>query len=164
MTPEDEQCRDVYAYLGVAAYFAQCLEKSLCNFLLFHNVLTKGNVTLKTVDPVEKAIHKKTLGQLLREVKPVVQFDDPAGEALVDKALDRRNFLLHHYFWERAVEFQSANGRVKLLAELSDLRVLFQRADELAKALARKAGKAVGVSDELLQAELAEMNREAEAL
>jgi hypothetical protein len=160
MTPEDEQCREVYAYFGVAAYFAQCFEKSLCNFLMYHNALTIGNVTQENAGEIARSIQKKTMGQLLKEIKPVVTFGDPAGEALVDEALKKRNFLLHDYFWDRAIEFMSPNGRAKMLTELMELLDLFQRADGLAKTLARAASKAAGVTDEWLKAEVDKMTRE----
>ncbi len=164
MTPEEEQCRDVYAHFGLAVFFAQNFEKSLCNYILFQTGLTNGNITLETVDAIEKAIHKKTLGQLLKETKLIATFDDPADESLVNEALIKRNYLFHDYFWDRAVEFMSPNGREVMLGELPEFRLLFQRADTLAKAMARAAGKMLGISDDLTHAEISKMMQEAKSM
>ena len=161
MTPDEEQCRDVYANFGVAVYFAQCFEKTVCNLLLFHRVVDQGDVTLENVDELERLIHKKTLGMLLKELKLNVTFNDSKNTDDFDKALEKRNFLLHHYFWERTVQTMSSNGRVQILAELDELRVLFQTADGIAKTLVAAARKAAGISPEMVQSELGQMQQEA---
>lgn len=163
MTPEEEQCRDVYTNFGVAVYFAQCFEKTLCNLLLFHRDVDQGDITLENVDEEERLIHKKTLGMLLQELKKKVTFNDSETNDL-DTALEKRNFLLHHYFWERTVQTLSSNGRVQMLAELDELRSLFQRADLFAKTLVAAVRNAAGISQEMVAQELDQMKREASEL
>jgi hypothetical protein len=145
MTPEDEQCRDVYAHFGVAAYFAQCFEKFLSNFLLLHARATKTNLTVKDIDDLEEFLHKKkTLGMLLKDVGAVVTHNS-SSEQLVKDALKGRNFLMHHYFWARAEKFMTAEGRAAMIAELEELRDLFQRAEFFATALCKSASQPAGI-------------------
>src|SRR2546422_6433756 len=101
VTPEEEQCRDVYAHFGVAAYFAQCFEKFLSNFLLLHARAAKTDLTVKDIGDLEEFLHKKTLGKLLKDVGAVVTHNS-SSEQLVKDALQQRNFLMHQYFWARA--------------------------------------------------------------
>jgi hypothetical protein len=57
--PEDEQCRDVYAYFGLASYLAQCLEKSLSNFLLVHARATNNRLTGNDLNALAEVISKR---------------------------------------------------------------------------------------------------------
>ena len=161
MTPEDEQSRDVYAHYGLAAYYAQCFEKKLTTFLLGHARATNTKLTVKDFDDLGEVLHKKTLGQLLKEVGVVVEHD-PATEQLVETALKKRNFLAHHYFWERASEFVSSKGRAQMIAELEELRDLFQRADFFATALCKAAAQAAGIPWTSFEAEFDQMLKEAQ--
>ncbi|MDY3554828.1 hypothetical protein R5W24_003957 [Gemmata sp. JC717] len=151
---EDEQTRDVFAHFGLAAYCAQVFEKGLCNLLVIHGMLTGKVVTLADFDAMEKKTHKKPLGALLKDVKPLIDFGEADVEGRLDEALAKRNFLQHHYFWERAVEFTSTNGRAAMIAELDRWRLIFETATGFVDALCDAARKARGISDECILAEL----------
>jgi hypothetical protein len=159
MTPEEEQCRDVYNNFGVAAYYAQCFEKGLCNFLVHHKI--PRGVTLEEYETAERSIHKRTLGQLLQAARPFLVFADTANEALFNEAVDKRNFLLHDYFWERAFTIDSPDGRARMLAELTELRSLFQRANRVVESLTLAAVSGDGITQEMLLAERERMARDA---
>ena len=52
------------------------------------------------------------------------------------RAVDRRNWLVHSYFWDRAVELEHASGREAMIAELQQLADFFKDLDgELVAAL-----------------------------
>lgn len=145
MTEEDEQCRDVYAAYGVASYFGQVLEKSLCSFLVLQARLSGEIVTREQLEDFEAKLHKKkTLGVLLKDLEKVVTHNE-VSEKIMEEALEKRNFLIHHYFWEHARTFQSKQGRGRMLEELGQYRDLFQRADGLAVALCKAASEAQGI-------------------
>jgi len=156
-TPEDEQVRDVFAHFGLAAYCAQLFEKGLCNFLVVYKMLTGELVTLADFDAAERKVHRKTLGMLLKDIRPLVTFSDPDGEKLLDDAVVKRNYLQHDYFWDRAVEFASVVGRGQMITELDELRLLFERAEEVAMLLTQATRRAVGLPDNYFEKGLAEM-------
>ncbi len=149
----------MYAQYGLAAYCAQCFEKHLINFLLLHAQATNTAVTLKELDDLEEVLHKKTLGKLLKEIGAVMSHNS-SSEQLVNTALKRRNFLTHRYFWERAYEFMSSEGRVQMIAELEELRDLFERAEFFALALCQAAAKAAGIPWEFFETEFARTLKE----
>jgi hypothetical protein len=145
LSSEDDQCRDVYAHYGVAAFFAQAFEKNLINFLLIHARATNSQFTRQEFDDLEAYLHKKkTLGQLLKDIGAVVTYDKES-ESLISTALDRRNFLMHHYFWEKANEFMTSSGCACMFAELTAVRELFQRANDLAVCLCQAGAKAANI-------------------
>jgi uncharacterized protein YutE (UPF0331/DUF86 family) len=48
-----------------------------------------------------RGLHKKTMGQLLNELKQQVKFDDGDYIERMEAALKIRNFLMHEYFLVR---------------------------------------------------------------
>jgi hypothetical protein len=159
MTPEEEQCRDVYAHFGVAAYYAHCFEKGLCNFLVHHKI--PRGVTAEEYEAKERNVHRKNLGGLLREARPFLVFADPADEALLDEALRKRNYLIHDYFWERAFAIGSPDGRSQMLAELTVFAELFRRANRVVESLTLAAVSGEGITEEILRAERERLARDA---
>ena len=89
---KSEHCKEVYAHAGLALYWAQCLEKSLENFLLLHSRLTGVCITLEEFDAFEESVEVQTLGRLLADTRKKVRFEDGAEELLAT-ALQRRNYL-----------------------------------------------------------------------
>ena len=106
---KSEQCKEVYAYAGLALYWAQCLEKSLENFLCLQARVSGECVSLAQLDSFEERVEAHTLGRLVTETRKRVQFESGAEE-LLTAALERRNFLSHRFFKERAKDFTSKTG------------------------------------------------------
>jgi hypothetical protein len=159
---EDDQYRDVYAYYGVAAYYSQTFEKYLINYLLLHAIAKNAEFTPQEFDKLESTLHmNKTLGALIKDIGKVSPFDDQ-GEEMVNSALSRRNFLVHHYFWHHAEGFMTSGGREKMLTELLELRDVFQKASTLAKDLCQKAAKEANIPWSEIQAEIARRLQELE--
>lgn len=153
LSPESEQTREVYAHAGLALYLAQCFEMSLQNFLVVHARLSDRSITLAELESYEGDVQRKTLGGLLRKVRKRASFDASA-EKFIGDALEKRNFLAHHYFRERAVDFLSPGGRMRMISELQDMQHCFQIADTVASSIAQAAGKLLGVTDEMLEQEM----------
>ena len=115
---ESQQIREVYAMYGLAMYHAQCLERGLAMTIA---VLNSERLTTWDYDARLAEQFESTFGQL------VLRFAELTGEKhsqLVVKlgsAVDDRNKLTHHYFWERAVAFCSVDGRNEMLHELATI-------------------------------------------
>lgn len=162
MTPEDEECREVYAHFGLAAYHAQCLEKDLVVSLLACARLAKTAPAPAGLDELRESLHKRPLGTLLKEFRGLGTLDPPL-EQLVEDALKKRNFLMHHYFWERATDFLSAKGRARMIGELDEIRDLLAKASLVPIALRGAALKALGIPESRREQELDKMLKEAQA-
>jgi len=152
---EEQQCKEVYAYAGLALYCVQCFEMSLVNFLIIASRISGNTTTLKEIESLEEKAQKKTLGALLKDVRTIAAFD---VSAVITQALVKRNFLVHHLFKKRAIEFLSEKGRDKMLVELKDSCRCFQIADTAIIALCRASGKMIGITDELLNTEFNKLN------
>ncbi|HEY0704256.1 MAG TPA: hypothetical protein VGD60_15905 [Candidatus Acidoferrales bacterium] len=114
---KDGQLNAVFACFGSAAQHAQLFEAELKRFLLAYNEIAKTH-TAGVVENVERKAGKRTMGALLVEMRKHVRFGDDEIDAKIALALDRRNFLIHRFFLERAKKFESGKGRMELLAEL----------------------------------------------
>lgn len=135
MDYDDEQTRDVYAHYGLAMYLAQTLEHAIVNAMVILRLPEKEKYTRQDIDEFMEGSFQKTLGALLKQLKAEISFP-PDLESVLVEALNRRNYLAHHYFRERAETIVTRNGRTLMLHELQSDQRLFEKADEqLAKAM-----------------------------
>jgi len=150
---KSEHCKEVYAHAGLALYWAQCLEKSLENFLCLHSRLTGVCMTLEQFDALEARVEALTLRDLLKDTRKKVRFKAGAEELLTE-ALTRRNFLAHRFFKERAEDFMSKSGRDRMIAELQEIQECFRRADVVGSVICKALQQALGISDDSIEREL----------
>ena len=101
--PESAQIREVYAYFGLAMYQAQCLERQLAMILATKYGPGPTRITSREFDALLERLFRRTLGHLVNEIGALVEVSEDEKEQLRD-ALSKRNWLAHHYFWNRAVE------------------------------------------------------------
>src|ERR1035438_7210436 len=124
---ESEQIREVYAMYGLAMYHVQCLERGLAMVIATLNLerLTAWDYDARLAENFEL-----TFGQL------AMRFAETAGDkhrelvVKLESAVDDRNKLTHHYFWDRAVAFSSVEGRNEMLRELASIGDRFVTVDE----------------------------------
>lgn len=155
-TTLEEHIKEVYAQAGLALYFAQCFEMGLANFLFIYHRATNQRVTVEELLALESSNAKKTLGSLLRKTKGLCTFDLDEIDRL-ELALEHRNRLCHHFFKDHGESFLSASGRGKMIDTLSDFQRTLQIADTLIEAANLAMAKAIGVTDEIIQHELAKV-------
>lgn len=150
---DPEQMKEMYAYFGLASYLAQCFEYSLGVFILVHNKLTKPGFTGRDFEELEKVLHKKTMGNLLNDLKKYVTIK-PDDSKIMDNALERRNYLTHHFFYTRAAYMMSQAGVDKMIEELKDIANDFKVADAAIVAMYTKITKLLGMTDEMVVKEM----------
>src|ERR1700737_238850 len=108
----EEQHKEVYAHFGAAAARASDFEIVLTN-ILFVNAKRSGRiVTEEDFEKMEMKLNKsrKTLGPLITDVNAEVAIPDETKNAM-SEALKRRNYLIHHFFRDKAFEFATEAGR-----------------------------------------------------
>ena len=98
---DDEQTRDVYAHYGLAMYLAQTLEHGIVNALVILRLPEKDKYTRQDIDEFMEGRFQKTLGALLKHLKSEVELPSDLEPTLTE-ALNRRNYLAHHYFRGKA--------------------------------------------------------------
>ena len=163
---DGEHNKTVYAYFGLAIYASQVLEHGLVNALLVLDLIPKASAiaTPETwadkVDSFYETEFKRTLGSLVRRLRDVTTVSNELEE-LLRRALEKRNWLSHHYFRERAMEFLSVTGRDQMITELEEVRELFDAADKALDAVMKPIRQQYGYTDELLAKTEEEMLRQA---
>ncbi len=129
------QINAVFACFGSAAQHAQFFEVALAEFLRDYNKVANEAITLQDLELLNKKLQKKTLGALLNEFSRYVTIKDPKVVQFLELALDRRNFLMHHFFPDRSIKLQSEDGRMSLLSELVSIDCLLQEAATIVRGM-----------------------------
>ena len=154
---KNEHVKNVYAHFGLAMYFVQVLEHALANTMVSAELLPR-----RTERPVPKKEweaefdafmneqYQQTLGRLIRALKNGTSVPSDL-EGLLTEALEKRNYLTHHYFRERAEAFMSWEGREKMIEELQGAQKLFTDADARLTAVERPLREKYGLTDERLR-------------
>jgi len=119
-------------------------------------------LTEKDVDALFERSQRKTLGQLLADLRQHVtlpsELEDSLREALAD-----RNYLIHHFFVVHDIDFMSDVGRERMVAELRQIATRFQVLDRQLEPVTHSLFERLGITAQLVQAELARMKAEARA-
>jgi hypothetical protein len=167
--PEDDESRhirDVYAHFGVAAYRAQCLERSLQVVRLLHGIAKGDTVTLEQFDARETALTKLALENLIKKFEAVANFKMPSkkdvGTDVLRKARDLRNFLTHQFFIVRGAHLCSQKGRDRMIEELSEIAECLEATDLVVMALVESQRQFLGVTDEMIAMQAEKLIAESE--
>jgi hypothetical protein len=158
MAREDElddhnyQVREVYAQFGLTVYLAQVLEKGVVNAVTLAEAIDQHDVRPSVpfpdlYDTLEAANARLPLGPLLKKFGRYVS-EDPALLGSLTGALERRNHLAHHFFWDHANDMMSAAGREEMLAELLLLAEQMHQTDQLVTPVVRRQLRDIGWTDE----------------
>ena len=146
---KSEQIREVCARFGLAMYQAQCLERQLALILTTKYWPGPTRITGRDFDSHLERLFKKTLGQLVNEIGTIVEVSEGEKEQLKD-ALNKRNWLAHQYFWDRAVEFLSESGRASMISELQEVAENFQALDEILTNRTHEWAETFGITQQLI--------------
>jgi hypothetical protein len=161
---QPEHVKTVYAHFGLAVYLAQVLEHGIVNALVVSKHIPNKLGSYSSQQEWEAAIDgfmdgqfsTKTLGPLIGGLKTAIEVP-PDFEAMLGDALRRRNWLVHHYFRERATELMTSSGRGKMIDELMAAQQLLSFTDQALDQVIRPIRERYGISDEAVQAVLADL-------
>jgi hypothetical protein len=128
--PEDQYA--LYAEYGIAAEKAQVLETEAGNVALFFLTLLVNTDKVSAEETemyrsIVNDINRKTFGALLKHIKIIVKFDDSILK-MMDEALERRNYLTHHFFRTHNFALFNAEGRKAMVVELKEIQEKLARA------------------------------------
>ena len=155
---ENGKSRLIYAYFGLAIYFAQCLEETL-SILLWTNKVFKNKVkTNREVNEIidDSEISKKPMGILLNEVKRVYELSD--DQILSSQSiLNERNYLVHRYFKINVQKFYSSQGQLEMLKYFCDFIGKSQHIDEELKFHYKIYTDKLGLTEEEITAIMEDM-------
>jgi len=109
---------------GVAMYQAQVLEHRITQTLGVARTAAKQFRTREEASRDFQTNYTATLGTLLRYLRPHI--DDPGLEAELTAALETRNRLAHHFFWEHQENMDSDEGLSVMTEDAYDAQLQFQ--------------------------------------
>ena len=155
---ESEHIREVYARFGLAMYSAQCLERELALILAARYGPDPTRISEREFDVILEALFSKTFGHLVGEVEEAAALSEEEKEQL-QTALNKRNWLAHGYFWDRAVDFLSESGRVSMIEELKEMTNFFKTLDELFTKRTLEHAKRLGITQQVLDETLERLTR-----
>jgi hypothetical protein len=151
MNADPEIRKEVFAWFGGAGYAAQCFEVELCTLLLLVRRLKDPSATRQHLEDLDTKLSKRNLGTLLRELAKHLTIR-PDFQAMLDGYLDRRNYLMHRFFFDHASDLLSAAGCQKMISELKGIHASLNEADQIAQAMSANIRKALGMSEDQVQA------------
>jgi hypothetical protein len=102
-------------------------------------------------DSFMNSLFSQTFGNLLKRVPASDHFPDDLNKRLA-AAKEIRDFLAHHYWRERSIQFSTESGRGKLIDELDGHAKMFQALDRELDPIGVTLRKANGIDEENFQA------------
>lgn len=106
-----------------------------------------NRMTAAGYDALLAALFEKTLGNLIAALRKVVTLPpDFAGR--LERTLEMRNWLVHRYFWERAVPFTRPAGRDSMIRELTESADFLESFDEELTTITHRWAAEHGISAE----------------
>ena len=156
-----QQRRETFARYGLAVYHAQCVEKSLA--ILVSSVFNKEFLSSSPNhrEEILDEVFARTIGQLLTRIRSQISIPPNLNRTLED-ARQKRNWLAHEYFWERAGEVMTTRGRSKMIDELTELSDFFSRVDAHLISIYEKWMKRVGIPQTVITENLKKLISEHE--
>ena len=158
---ESESYRDVYAYYGLAMYYAQVLEHGIVNALAIFTLTPSENIHNKEtwekiVNDFYKNEFEKTMGKIIKEIVANESVNESVIGAL-NNSLKVRNHLAHDFFKEHAASFANKKGRQSMIDKLNEYKDLFISTDLEFSAITQEKRNLYGISDLMIEQEISRM-------
>lgn len=126
---DSDHTREVYARFGLAYYQTSCLEKQMAVTLGGPGMPMPDMTTRGRSDEIFDMHLDETFGVLANKIKDSIPLPQDISQKL-ETAIRLRNWLAHFYWWDRASEFTSTHGQLKMIHELAEMTDLFVELDE----------------------------------
>jgi len=146
--PDAELIREVYARFGAAYYFSEVLHRGLSNAYVIAPFEGRDGVTGPRVDERMANAFSLTLGQLIESLRPWL------SAHLLERlgaAARRRNYLAHHFWFEKAHLMFSDGDLAGLAHELEEHRAFFDEVSAEADAHFQPLAERLGITAERVQ-------------
>jgi len=118
--------KELFTTYGLLVYLIQVIEKKILSLILSDNL--KNNITQSRYDELLYEKSQLTLGQLKRDLKNTTLFL-PRDLEKIERFHKKRDFLIHSYWWTKAVEIETAPN--SLLHELKEFQTFFDEINSM---------------------------------
>jgi hypothetical protein len=169
--PSDEEAKELYAYFGLALYCSSVLEHGVANAIFILELMDKRR-EVKTRQEWETLVDnhfENSFAQTLGRLKKQLVGHRGRSSALaslitdLDKCVEERNFLAHHFWREYAAEWFTTAGRDGMVQRLEEARDLFSETDSKLEAAIRPFAIRHGFTPDLERLGMELIKREARA-
>lgn len=157
------EIRETFAYYGRALYMASVVEVALAHVLLYSQFMkeVRDEFVSKIGTKFDRSQYERdfdrfmsdqfsqTMGNLMKRVEKFADLDESLKERIAD-AKKRRDFLAHHYWRERSIDFATSAGRKRMRDELNADAEMFARLDRDIDAAAAPLRAHLGIKDEFV--------------
>lgn len=151
MKIQEELTREVFAQFGVAYCQSESLYREVCCVYGLATFDKTEDVTRPRIEEKLALAFSLTLGQIAEKTRDLFPSD---LQQRLEVAVDKRNYLAHHFWYERCLLMFNKQGLRELHQELLELTVLFSELDEAITEWFRPQCQAMGVTDDVVQASL----------
>ena len=122
-----EEIKEVYARFGAAYYYADSLHRGLCLLYCASQLSQALPASRLRVEEHLRVAFATTLGQLLPKMQSTLP---PKLFSKLQKATDRRNFIAHHFWFDRVHLMLTRDGVNSMLEELDEAATSFSALDD----------------------------------
>jgi hypothetical protein len=161
---ENEHCKEVYAHFGLAYYHASVLETGMANAIMQADFLGrwKKKIDAEGKQSFDRSVYEtefdafmqrqneQTFGNLIKRFSSTFSISQDL-QAKIIQSKDKRDFLAHHYFRERAEKFANREGRDQMISELEEIRELFRGIDKEVELLVAPIFPQLGINYETVE-------------
>ena len=148
MDKKTELTEDVFAQFGRAYCQSEVLHRGLCIVYALATFNKAEDITGPRVEEKLAFSFALTLGQVIEKSKGI--FPENIKRQL-DFALVKRNYMAHHFWFERNYSMFDEKGLLELRKELIELTDLFENLDNDITTFFKPIRQSFGLSDEVIQ-------------
>jgi hypothetical protein len=146
--PTDDLVREMYARFGLAYYHSEVLHRGLCIILTMSDLPRRDLITRPRVEEHLAHAFSLTLGDVITALAGKL----PAEYSIrLEDVREKRNFLAHHFWFDRAHLMFRADHTQGLIDELDGYTEIFNRLDEEISAWFQGRQTELGLTDDILQ-------------
>lgn len=143
-----ELTKEIFARYGLAYYESEVLHRGLCNFYVLATFKNPESITRARVEEKFVYAFSLTLGQIISET--IVFFQEDIKEKL-EIALEKRNYLAHHFWYEENYLMYDEQGLIQLKNELMDYADYFDELDSEIQEYLRNIQIKFGITDDMIR-------------
>lgn len=149
--PDHDLIREVYARFGLAYYQSECLHRGLCFVLVWTGLPSPDMITRPRVEERLTQAFSLTLGDVAAKLDHMLPSELVADVRI---AVATRNFLAHHFWFERAHLMFTIKHVRNLIGELDGYAQMFDQLDGRLSEWSQPLRERLGLTGEILRASL----------
>ncbi len=146
MEPSSEDIKEVYAQFGLAYYLGEVIHRGVCHLYLGLHCHDQGMTRLR-IEELMREAYAETLGGILNKVRHALSAD---LETRLGWALEKRNYLAHHFWFDEVHQLSTAEGAHELAEQLAEIIAKFDSINEELDRIVRADLQRRGITDETL--------------